>query len=292
MSLIAAGNIMLSRLAGHLARIVTLPLALSGCTGPELLSLAVSRSGIAVHEDLAYGSDPRQKLDLYVPDKRDDKARLLVFFYGGGWDDGGKAGYLFAVRPFLDAGYVVAIADYRIYPQAHFPDFVEDGAAALRWLVDNAGPYGADTEQLYLAGHSAGAYNAMMLALDERYLRAVGLSTRRIAALVGLAGPYDFSTRTADLAAIFAGASDAATQPVNLVTPNRPPIFLAHGDADTTVYPRNSQRLAERLGQTGNEVELKTYPGIGHVGLVTAMTSLLKSRAPVAQDALDFLARH
>jgi len=285
MSLIASGKIMLRRLAGRIARIVTLPFALFGCSGPEVLSLTVSRSGITVHEDLAYGSDPRQKLDLYVPNKLDGKARLLVFFYGGGWDGGSKAGYLFAIRPFLDAGYIVAVPDYRIYPQAHFPDFIDDGAAALRWLSDNAGQYGADTTRLYLAGHSAGAYNAVMLALQQR-------TNIRIAAVVALAGPYDFSTRTADLAPIFVGAPDAVTQPINLVTPNRPPMFLATGDADTTVYPRNSQRLAERLKQTGNEVELKIYPGIGHVGLVTAMTSLLKSRAPVAQDALDFLARH
>lgn len=283
---------MFRRVAKALARLVALPFALAGCTGPELLSLTVSRSGVTVHQDLAYGADPRQKLDLYVPDKLTGKARLLVFFYGGGWDSGSKAGYLFAVRPFLDAGYVVAIPDYRVYPQAHFPDFVDDGASALRWLIDNAEQYGADTDRVYLAGHSAGAYNAMMLALDASYLRNVGLAPQRIAAVVALAGPYDFSTRTADLAPIFAGAPDAATQPINLVTPNRPPIFLATGDADTTVYPRNSQRLAAHLQETGNEVELKIYPGIGHVGLITAMTPLFKSRAPVARDALEFLARH
>ncbi len=292
MSFIASGKIMLLRLAGRIARIVTLPFALFGCSGPEFLSLTVSRSGITVHEDLAYGADARQKLDLYVPDKLTGKARLLVFFYGGGWNSGSKDGYLFAIRPFLDAGYVVAVPDYRIYPQAHFPDFVDDGALALRWLVDHAGQYGAAIDRIYLAGHSAGAYNAMMLAVDGRYLAKVGLDTRRIAAVVGLAGPYDFSTRTADLAPIFAGAPDAATQPINLVTPGRPPIFLGTGDGDTTVYPRNSQRLAERVQQSGNEVELKIYPGIGHIGLITAMTPLLKGRAPVAIDTLDFLARH
>ena len=287
-----AGNRMLRRLLVQFARLAALPFALTGCTGPEVLSLTVSRGGIVTHADLAYGSDPRQKLDLYVPKKLDAKARLLVFFYGGGWDGGSKAGYLFAVRPFLDAGYIVAVPDYRVYPQAHFPDFVADGAAALRWLVDNAGQYGADTERIYLAGHSAGAYNAGMLALDQRYLAVVGLQRQRIAAVVGLAGPYEFSTRTTRLGPIFAGAEDAITQPVNFAGPGAPPMFLAHGDGDTTVYPRNSQRLAERLRQAGNEVELKIYPGIGHVGLVTAMTSLLKSRASVADDAVDFLARH
>jgi pimeloyl-ACP methyl ester carboxylesterase len=188
MSFITSGKIMRRGLAGRIAHIVTLPFALFGCSGPEFLSLAVSRAGITVHEDLAYGSDPRQKLDLYVHKRLDGKARLLVFSYGGGWDDGSKAGYLFAIRPFLDAGYIVALPDYRVYPQAHFPDFVDDGAAAVRWLSDNAGQYGADTSRLYLAGHSAGAYNAVMLALDPRYLQAVGLERRRIAAVIGLAG--------------------------------------------------------------------------------------------------------
>jgi acetyl esterase/lipase len=264
----------------------------TGLSGPVFLSLFVPRRNIAVHRGLAYGADARQRLDLYLPRRHDNPARLLVFFYGGGWDSGSRHGYLFAVRPFLDAGYIVAVPDYRLYPQVSFPAFIEDGALAVRWLVDNAQQYGADTSRLYLAGHSAGAYNASLLALDPLYLQALDLTPQRIAAMVGLAGPYDFSTRTADLAPIFAGATDAMTQPIKLVTSDRPPMFLAHGDADTTVYPRNSQRLAERLRQWGNEVELKIYPGIGHVGLVTAMTSLLRSRASVAQDALDFLARH
>jgi predicted esterase len=69
-------------------------------------------------------------------------------------------------------------------------------------------------------------------------------------------------------------------------------MFLATGDADTTVYPRNSQRLAERLRQSGNDVELKIYPGVGHVGLITAMTPVLKRGTPVAEDVLEFLGRH
>ena len=141
-------------------------------------------------------------------------------------------------------------------------------------------------------GHSAGAYNAMMLALDARYLHAVGLSPACIAAVVGLAGPYDFSTRTEDLAPIFVGAPDATTQPVNLVRAGAPPMFLATGDADKTVYRRNSRRLAERLRQSGVEVELKVYPGIAHIGIATAMTWLLRHRAPVARDVLAFLTRH
>lgn len=254
-------------------------------TGPQLLSLLVPRGGVTVERDLAYGPDSRHKVDLYRP--RRPNGRLLAFFYGGGWDNGGKAGYRFAVQPFLQAGYTVAIPDYRLYPQVRFPAFVEDGALALRWLLDRT-----RAAPIYLAGHSAGAFNAAMLALDRHYLHTVGVAAESIAAVVGLAGPYDFSTRSKDLAPIFAGAPDSATQPVKLVTRGTPPMFLATGERDKTVHPRNSRHLAERLRASGVEVELKVYPGVAHIGIVTAMTWLLRHRAPVARDALEFLARH
>ena len=62
----------------------------------------------------------------------DAQTPVVVFFYGGGWNSGSKDGYLFAARPFVEAGYIVAIPDYRVYPEVRFPSFVEDAAAALR----------------------------------------------------------------------------------------------------------------------------------------------------------------
>jgi acetyl esterase/lipase len=275
------------------ARILALPFGVAGCSGPALLSATVPTDNMVMHRDLAYGGNPRQKLDLYVPSNAATPRRVLVFFYGGGWDSGSKDGYLFAARPFVEAGYIVAIPDYRIYPEVRFPAFVEDGAAALRWVADNVGRYGGETNKVYLAGHSAGAHTAALLALDTRYVQAQRLPATYITAVAALAGPHDFTPNSATLREIFSTAPDLRQmQPTNFVRPNAAPMFLATGDDDTTVLPRNSINLANALKAKGNAVELKIYPGVGHVGIVTALTPLFDANAPVARDAVEFLRRY
>src|SRR6185312_1282274 len=102
------------------------------------LDLVVPRSGYHVVRDLAYGSDPRQKLDLYVPDKLTGPAPVLLFFYGGSWTGGSKALYPAFGQAFASKGIITAIADYRLYPQVRYPAFVEDGAHAFAWLHAHA----------------------------------------------------------------------------------------------------------------------------------------------------------
>jgi acetyl esterase/lipase len=216
-----------------------------------------------------------------------------VFFYGGGWEGGSKDGYLFAARPFVEAGYIVAVPDYRVYPEVRFPAFVEDGALALRWIADNVGRYGGETGKIYLAGHSAGAHTATLLALDLRYLQMQRLPATHIVAVAALAGPHDFTPNSGTLREVFSTASDLRQiQPTNFVRANAPPMFLATGDADTTVLPRNSINLANALKAKGNAVELKIYPGIGHVGIAMALAPSFDGRAPVAKDAVAFLNRY
>ncbi|MGE0660482.1 MAG: alpha/beta hydrolase [Reyranellaceae bacterium] len=284
----------LLRILKSAARMLALPFGVAGCSGPDLLSATVSSDGMIVQRDLAYGDNPRHKLDLYLPETGAAAGRrVLVFFYGGGWDSGSKDGYLFAARPFVEAGYIVAIPDYRIYPEVRFPAFVEDGALALRWIADNAARFGGDGSRLYLAGHSAGAHTAALLALDARYLDAVGLRTARIAAVAGLAGPYDFTPNTDTLREIFSTAPDLRLmRPTTYANANAPPMLLATGDADRTVLPKNSINLAKALQAKGAVAELKIYPGIGHVDIAMALAPLFDGKAPVAQDAITFLNRY
>lgn len=283
----------LVRILKSAARILAIPFGIAGCSGPALLSATVPTDNMTVHRDLAYGTQPRQKLDLYVPRQGADPKRVLVFFYGGSWQGGSKDGYLFAARPFVEAGYIVAIPDYRIYPDVRFPAFVEDGAMALRWIADNVARYGGQKERVYLAGHSAGAHTAALLALDPRYLQAQRLPITSIAAVAGLAGPYDFTPNTDTLREIFSTVPDLRQmQPTNFVRTNAPPMFLATGDDDTTVLPRNSVNLANALKAKGNIAELKLYPGVGHVGIAMALAPAFDSRAPVAQDMVEFLRRY
>jgi acetyl esterase/lipase len=242
----------------------------------------------------AYGPDPRQRLDVYVPRRRAEGSPIAVFFYGGSWDSGRRQDYNWVGRALASRGFVTVIADYRLYPSVRFPTFLEDGAQAIRWVVDHAGAYGGDPGRIVLAGHSAGAYNAVMLGLDGRYLKGVGIDPKTVKAVAGLSGPYDFLPLTDAIAIRTFGQSPdlPATQPTSFVTPASPPAFLATGDADTTVYPRNTARLSRRLREAGVEVEERHYAGVDHINIVLALSRPLRGRAPVLDEMTAFLSRH
>lgn len=238
----------------------------------------------------AYGADPRQKLDVYRPAQAGEPLPVLVFCYGGAWNSGERALYDFAGRAFAAAGFLTIVFDYRLVPEARFPAFVEDTAAAIAWASRNAARFGGDGAGVFLAGHSAGAYNVALAALDHRYLAAHGLDPGIIAGVAALSGPFDFlpldgpSTREA-----FGYWPDLEeTQPVNAVSPAAPPFLLITGDADRTVYPRNSKRLAERLREEGVEARLVTLEGLGHADVLTAIARPLRWRAPVLEAVTSF----
>lgn len=242
----------------------------------------------------AYGTDPRQRLDVYAPRGGRQAAPVAVFFYGGSWDSGRRQDYNWVGRALAARGFVTVVADYRIFPEARYPAFLEDGAQAVRWARDHAREYGGDPERIVLAGHSAGAYNAVMLALDPRYLRAAGVDRKAIRAVAGLSGPYDFLPLEGRITQrVFGAASDLpATQPLAYAQADGPAAFLATGDADKTVYPRNTTALAKRLRDAGAVVEERHYPGVDHVDMVLALSRPLRGRAPVLDEMTTFLRTH
>lgn len=260
--------------------------ALVGCSSTRLLD-AVTPAGRYTREaDIAYGPDTRQRLDLYRPQDQPPSA-VIVFFYGGSWRSGSKDGYRFVAESLTRHGFAVAIPDYRLYPQVRFPGFVEDGAAAVRVARERLGP----GTRLYVMGHSAGAHIAALLALDPRYLGGAGLAPGDLAGLISLSGPLDFlpltSRRTAE---VFAGTGDLnETQPITYAGRGAPPALLLHGADDTTVYVRNSERLAAKLRQAGAEARLIVYPRRGHVDIMLGLSSALAGDSSVMEDILAFV---
>lgn len=238
--------------------------------------------------DLPYGSHPRQRLDVYGPIGASVPVAVVVFFYGGSWSEGDRRDYEFAGRCLAALGYVVVVPDYRILPEAKYPDFLDDTAAAVQWAAANAGAYGGDGQRLALMGHSAGAYNAVMVSLDAGY--GVQSLPRSV---VGLSGPYDFYPYDVGITIrTFGAAADPlATQPVNLVTPSAPPMFLGTGDSDKLVYPRNTIALAAKLREAGVPVEERHYPRFGHPQPLLELGSLLGGRSSLSRDVAGFLAK-
>lgn len=238
-----------------------------------------------------YGEGPQRTLDVYAPKAKSDAPRpVIVFFYGGSWAWGDKRPYTFVGKALAARGFVTVIPDYRKVPEVRYPGFVEDGAAAVRWVRAHAREYGGDGERIVLAGQSAGAYIAAMLAVDGRWL---GADRAALRGLVGLAGPYDFApfNTEASRAAFGAWPRPAETQPVTHADAGSPPALLLTGDADDVVRPRNSDALAAALRKAGVAAEVKRYPGIGHIGILTAIARPLRGKAPVLVDMTAFATR-
>lgn len=241
-----------------------------------------------------YGSGERNKLDIWVPTgtKKSDRLPVIVWLYGGGWYSGAREDYGFAGRAFAKQGFVVVIPDYRIVPEGHWPDFLQDSAAAVAWTQKHIGDYGGDAGRIALSGHSAGAYNAVMLALDPQWLKAAGSDASVIRGVAALAGPYDFYPFEKG------GRADVAmgdirpverTQPIAFVRADAPPLWLGHGTADTVVRVRNSERLAAAMAKVGGQAQLRTYDGLSHNDLVMALTGPLAYKGPILAEATDFL---
>jgi len=244
--------------------------------------------------DISFGPDPRQRLDIYRPGRMSAPAPVLVFFHGGGWDSGSKDLYRWVGRALAAQGFVVVVPDYRLVPQVRFPTFVEDGAAAVAKAREVAAVHGGDPQRLLLAGHSAGAYIAMMLALDAAYLGRAGVDRAFVRAAAGLAGPYDFYPFDvpASVAAFGQAPDPLATQPIHFARGDAPSLFLGHGGKDTVVRVRNSTALADAVRAKGGEADFKLYRDLDHVDIVLALSRPFRGKAPVLDDVAGFLHAH
>jgi acetyl esterase/lipase len=221
---------------------------------------------------------------------------VVIFFYGGSWRHGRKENYRFVAQALTSRGFVVALPDYRVYPQVTFPDFVEDGASAVRWVRDNIAKYGGDTNRLYLMGHSAGAHIAALLTLDPHYLADVGLNRGVVRATATLSGPYDFIPSLSDRPVFDiptnALAINPNIEPITFVDGKEPPILLVQGLRDKVVAPSNAANLAARIREKGGQVKYITYPKRAHASVIVAMATPFHRLAPVLDDVVEFFNSH
>ena len=278
---LARGSLMLLMLAA---------LCASACSPLAAINKLNSEEHYRRHADIPYGEGPRRRLDVYQPTEVAADAPLVVFFYGGGWDDGTKEKYQFVAASLAEAGIVVVIPDYRLYPDVVFPAFIEDAAAAVAWSARNAAAYGVDSENIYLMGHSAGAHMAALLATDQHYLQQAAGEDLRLAGLIGLAGPYDFlPIGSGYLQQVFPPETRPDSQPINFVSPQAPPTLLIHGNDDVIVATGNSERFAAALRAADVPVTLKIYDGKGHAALAVSLASALGFVADTLPDSVAFI---
>lgn len=269
-------------------------LATVACTRVEFLAANVPAAFGAYQRqtDIPYGSDPQQRLDVYVPDKPPTVPRpLIVFWYGGRWTSGDKSDYRFVGAALAELGYVAVLPNYRHYPQVKMPGFMDDAAHAALWAAAHAADFAADPQRLYLMGHSAGAHLAALVALDTRYFVAAGQRVPSIAGVIGLSGPYDFlPLLDPDVQDMFGPPKNYPdSQPINFVRSDAQPMLLVHGLKDDTVWPKNSRNLATALSARGVPVTLKLYPKLVHADTVAALSEPARGRAPTLADIAAFV---
>jgi acetyl esterase/lipase len=269
-------------------------LALGACAPLTTLNALSSLDSHARVSDIAYGALPRQRLDIYRPAGAAPAGGwpVVVFFYGGSWNSGERADYGFVGAALASRGMLALVADYRLYPAVRFPDFLVDSAQALAWALTHAADQGGNPRRVFVMGHSAGGYNAAMLALDKRWLAGTGHTPQALAGFIGLAGPYDFlPISNPDAQPVFFHPDyPPDTQPLAFASAAAPPSFLAAGSTDALVNPeRNTVALAARLSAAGVAVRLQRYAHVDHVTLIGAFGLPLRWLAPVLDDVASFV---
>ncbi len=237
-------------------------------------------------KNIAYGSQPRQKLDVYQPDpassnRTDLGYPVLVYVYGGSWNSGDKELYAPVAQRLLPGGMIVVVPDYRIYPKGKYREQTDDVAAALAWVLENIRDYGGDPARVVLGGQSAGAHLAALAFLDEQWLTKYGHSSAEVCGYYGISGVYDINAQmdfersnggTAPImTAVMEGPDNfTAASPAAYVRSRAsvPPILLIHGDADETVPISMSENFQTKLVSAGVTSEFLVYEGTGHSGLL------------------------
>lgn len=264
----------------------------AGCTATRALDLLVPSDSYRLQPGLPYGALPRQQLDAYLPATRQEGAPMAVFFYGGNWSSGRRQDYRFVGEALASAGIVTLVADYRLSPEVGWRDILRDCAAAVRLALSSATRLEADPRRVFLMGHSAGAYNAAMLALDGRWLAGEGLEPRRLAGWIGVAGPYDFLPIGDPLTRTAFGWPDtpADSQPVAHAGRPAPPALLLAAREDSVVDPvRSSEGLARRLRAAGTPVRVRVYDRVSHATVIGALAPPLRGLAPMRDEVVAFV---
>ena len=266
-------------------------LLLTGCSTTQFLvaNAPTQFDRVDRHADLAYGQDRRQRLDIYSPRQAVNRP-VVIFWYGGSWVKGKKWEYRFVGTTLAERGIVTVIADYRLYPQVHFPAFDEDGARAVAWVEQHVQDYGGDPRRIVLMGHSAGGHTAAFLAFNHAFLEKYGADPHDIAGLVGLSGTYVLVPETAEEHATFPPPyTEKDWQPIQFVDARAPPTLLLHGTDDKEVLPQEAIALRDEMLRQHLRVDLHLYQHRGHGDTVASFAPIARWRTPAVKETVAFV---
>ncbi|MFP4647465.1 MAG: alpha/beta hydrolase [Candidatus Acetothermia bacterium] len=224
--------------------------------------------------DLQYGPQKRHRMDVYEPAEINEETETILFLHGGGWEVGSKDIHKFVGRSWARKNFIVALPNYRLAPEATYPDQMVDVANSATWILEN---YDGFTGSLYLAGHSAGAHLAALLGFSDSWREQANLRLEQIRGFILLAGVYQFHPFEEADPRIrrFMGTKVhwEEAQPYNHLKEGLPPVFSVHGREDSEVSPEQSIQLSQKLTELGVSNQLMLEDHVGHLELLfeTAM---------------------
>jgi acetyl esterase/lipase len=140
-----------------------------------LLASVVHAENVKSNVPYVEGGDERQVLDIYAPDGAKNLP-VMFWIHGGGWQGGDKADVQLKPKVFNERGFVFVSTNYRLWPKVEMGTLIQDVAKSLAWVHRYIGEHGGDPRRIYVGGHSAGAQLAAILCIDDRYLKAEGVS--------------------------------------------------------------------------------------------------------------------
>ena len=243
------------------------------------------------HAGIHYGDLPDQSLDVYTPSGAAGRP-IVVFWHGGVWmrGMGRKEHYRFVGAALANSGYVAVLPDYRLWPQARFPQFIDDAALAVKWAREHAREIGGDPEAIFVMGHSAGAHLAATVALDERYLEKIGGNSKWIRGWIAISTPYELKWLLPWMYTMFNAREPAEWRPISLVSSRAPPALLIHGLEDPTIHPREAVHMDALLRAAHVPVECRIYD-TGHMGTALSFSPLFRFEANTLADVREFIDR-
>jgi len=239
---------------------ISLNLLFSGCQSwfkqdPENTEYeAVKLYNLDYLEDADYQNN-KDKLDVFMPGGK-GTVPVLLFFHGGGLVEGSKEDQAFAADRFLKERIGVVFANYRLSPEVMHPAHMEDAARAFAWVKQNIIDYGGDPDRIFVSGHSAGGYLAVLMAMDPFYLIAHDLKLSDMAGVIGVS-PFLYVEETAQTRsnAIW-GTNELiwlAASVGSYVSEGKPPTLLIYADGDDDWRKRHNETLGQELKESGNE---------------------------------------
>jgi len=258
---------------------------------------------VEVLSDVSYRTDTEQsvyetercRLDVYLPQGKENFA-TLIWFHGGGLKNGDKNRLLrndsvktaLIAKSLARTGIAVVAPNYRLSPQVNFPAYIQDAAKAVRWAKENMPKHGADSNQYFVGGHSAGAYLALMLAMDTSYLQQEGIESSEIAGIVSVSSQTvtHYTVREEQGIGKHTITADKAS-PIYFARSSTSPILLLYADKDYPARAEENALFFAVMKDAGNKrlrsLEIKDR---NHTSIAS---EIVNTNDPARQAILEFM---